>query len=491
MKRVFLAVFAGSLISGPMALAQNNDLPDIGSPSDAVLSGSKERDLGRMVVRQLRASGLIVEDPAVVEYIQNLGQRLAGHAHDGDESFAFFVVDDPQINAFALPGGFIGINAGLIMASNSESELAGVMAHEIAHVTQNHIARAIYDNQRTSLVTAAAMLAAILVGVTTDAGGDAIQGAVAAGQAAAVQRQINFTRSNEYEADRVGIGILANAGFDPAGMASFFETLARRYGFASRQIPSLLRTHPVTSDRVAEARSRARQLPKAEVQDSMNYGLVRARLGVRAASTADDAIADFRRRVGEDDASMADSYGLGLAYLRAARPDSAEQVFRGLLESDSRTIAFHTGRAEALAAGGQMELAREVYEQAIELFPRNVPLTISYAEYLINAGAADESHELLLDLLNNVAPTAEQIRLIARAANAAGDTGNAHFYMSHYYVALGNAPLALNQLHMAIESPGVDSVDRARYEARLAELRRNIPAKMLSEIDRIEPRPSP
>ena len=457
------------------SLAAGNDLPDIGSPSDAVLSGDQEGALGRMVLRQIRAAGVLVEDPVVVEYIQDLGMRLATHAHDGDESFYFFVIDDPQINAFALPGGYIGVNSGLIQASETESELAGVMAHEIAHVTQRHIARAIYDNQKTSMMSAAAMLAAILVGVTTGAGGEAIQAGVAASQAAAIQRQINFTRSNEYEADRVGIGVLAAAGFDPYGMPAFFETLARRYGMSSRRIPQLLQTHPVTTDRIAESRGRARLLPPVEVEDSVNYGLVRARLRVDNARTHEDARVYFNTRLKADPDSVADRYGLALTLMRMSLNDQAEVILRDLLTENRGVIAFHIARGEALMAGGKENQALDVYQQAADLFPRNVPLIISYAEALIAAGQAREAHEMLLDLLNNVRPTPPQVRLIARAANAAGETANAHAYMAEYHIMLGNLPLAMDQLRMALESPGVDSVDQARYRARLEELSRAQP----------------
>ena len=157
-----------------------------------------------------------MEDPQVTEYIQTLGAQLAGHANDGDQSFEFFMVDDDAINAFALPGGFIGMNAGLILASETESEVAGVLAHEVAHVTQRHIARSLYDNQRSSIISMASMLAAVLLGMASDSrSNDAMSGVLAAGQAATMQRQINFTRSNELEADRIGIGTLSSAGFYP------------------------------------------------------------------------------------------------------------------------------------------------------------------------------------------------------------------------------------------------------------------------------------
>jgi predicted Zn-dependent protease len=491
-KRLSLLLL-GAILAGT-GLAAGNDLPDIGSPSDSVITQGQENQIGRMVMRQLRGAGLLVEDTLVQEYITNIGMRLAGHAHDGDQRFTFFVVDQPSINAFALPGGYIGVHTGLITAAQTESELAGVLAHEIAHVTQRHIARAIYDSQRTSMVTTAAMLAAILIGAAVDAGSDFTMGAVAASQAAGIQRQINFTRSNEYEADRVGMGILASAGFDPYGMPAFFETLGRRYGLAAHNVPQILLTHPVTSERVAEARGRARQLPATDVTDTVTFGLVKTRLKVLELPTADEALALYAPVPVQPDATLDERYGRAMSLMRASLWDAAAETFADLLADEPGVIPFHIGRGEALIASAKYEDGLAVFRDAASLFPRNVPLTVSYAEALIVAGRPAEAHEVLLDLLNNVPPTPPQIRLIARAANAAGDVGNAHYYMAEYYISSANLPLAVNQLRMALEAPNVNSVDRARYQARLEFLADNMSEKMRKELDEIiagEPRTPP
>jgi beta-barrel assembly-enhancing protease len=453
--------------------AQAAELPDFGSPADAALSKSREAQIGRGVMLQLRNAGVVVDDPFLTEYLSALGSQLATHANDGEFDFDFFVVKDDRINAFALPGGYIGVNSGLVFASDTESELAGVLAHEISHVTQRHIARAAYDNQRTSIVSLAAMLAALVLGAASDMSSDAMTGVISASQALAAQRQINFTRSNEHEADRVGIELLSGAGFDPYGMSSFFEKLGRRYGGSSQAVPELLQTHPVTSDRVAEARDRARQLPSTTHTSSLTYTLTKARLVALTASTPEAAFAAFRDKTDSD--APEDRYGLALASMRMSLHDNAEQLFRGLIEDYPNTMAFRVGRAEAMAASGATNAALGIYADAIRLFPRNVPLTISYAETLIAAGKAHDAHELLLDLLNNVPATAPQLRLIARAANAEGDVANAYFYMSYYYQSIGNLPLAIGQTRMALETPNANEVDRARFRSRLDQLIEYLP----------------
>lgn len=445
-------------------LAQTTrELPDFGSPADTILNRSKEAQLGRSVMLQLRNAGVIVEDPQLTEYIRILGSRLASQANNGDFTFNFFVIDDNQINAFAMPGGHIGVHTGLILASENESELAGVLAHEVSHVTQRHIARSLYDNQRMSIVSIATMLAAILIGAAADSP-DATQGLLMGSQAAQMQRQINYTRSNEHEADRIGMGVLAAAGFDPNGMATFFEKLQIRYGVARQNIPQMLQTHPVTGARIAEARSRARQLPQVEHVDSIGYSLAKARIMVLDAATPEAALAGFDRM---DDASPVKRYGRALALSRMTLNDNAEREFRTLVAEYPTVIAYRIGHAEALMESGYTSLAMEVYGDATELFPRNVPLTISYAEALIEADRPAAAHDLLLDLLNNVPPTPAQIQLIARAANAEGDVGNAQYYMGEYWISVGNLPLAIEQIRMALEAPGVDRIDKARFEAKL------------------------
>jgi len=466
--RVLLTALVG--VALPLAAAE---LPDFGTPADAALSKSREAQIGRGAMLQLRNAGVVVDDPFLTEYVESLGSQLATHVNDGEFNFNFFLVKDDSINAFALPGGFVGVNSGLILASANEDELAGVLAHEISHVTQRHVARGALDNQRSSIMSLAAMLAAIVLGAATDAGGEAITGAVTGAQALAAQRQINFTRSHEYEADRVGIDLLASSGFDPNGMSSFFETLSRRYGSSTQYVPALLQTHPVTTERVAEARGRARQLPRVTHESSMTYSLTKARLVALNAPTPEAAFAAFRDKADSD--GPADRYGLALASMRMALNDDAELLFRGLVADYPNVMAFRVGQAEAMAASGATTTALQMYADAIRLFPRNGPLTTSYAETLIAAGKAAEAHELLLDLLNNVPATPEQLRLIARAANAEGDVANAYFYMSYYYVSIANLPFAIGQVRLALETPNVHEVDRARFRARLDQLIEYLP----------------
>jgi len=387
-------------------------------------------------------------------------------------------VKDQGINAFALPGGFIGVNAGLVLETANESQLAGVIAHEIAHVTQRHIARSMAAQSRSSLVSTAAMLAAILLGAAAG-GGDGAMAGVAAAQTLAIQQQVSFTRANETEADRVGLGILARSNFDPEGMPEFFETLSRHVGSSELNIPEMLRSHPVTSTRIAETKERAEQLDVTPGPDSISYALTRERLRVLSTPAGKDPREYYGAIIqNEADASSAQVYGQGLAQMISGHADKAIPIFQRLREGDPTVTQYYTALGQAQLAAGQQKASLATLAKARELFPRNIAVTVRYAETLMQAGDAKRAHEILLDLFNTVPPTPEQARLTALAANAAGDVADSYFYMSEFHIMSGDLPLAVNQLQLALAVPKISAVQRARFEARLEEVMQAMPKRM-------------
>lgn len=486
MRHALLASFLASLVFVSGAGADDIKLPDMGSPADAILNQSDESQLGRMIMRDIRRSGQVVEDPLVTEYINEIGNRIVPQTNDGDHNFTFFAVNDDRINAFALPGGYIGVHTGLVEATRSEDELAGVLAHEIAHVTQRHIARAIHANSRQSILSTAMMLGAIIVAA---AGGssDAVQGAMAVAQGTAIQQQINFTRTNEYEADRVGIAALADAGFDPYGMASFFEVMSRQTTTSPEmRAPEFLRTHPVTSARIAESRNRARDYPVIRSEDSTTYGIARTRMIVARFDTAKEAVAYFEKRPYENQTNI-ERYGRAVAYQRAGRHWEALDIFEDLLDDDRSVIAYHIGLGQALVALDQPRDALRTYENAIALFPRNAPLVLDYGERLLQLGQPTKAHELLLDLMNNVPPTPEQVRLIARAASEAGEDAEAYYYLSEYRLMIGDLTGGIGYLQQALQLPELQDIQRARFEARIDFIREFMTEEQLKMMRRNKP----
>ena len=468
-----------SLLLPLQGLAQTNtanDLPDIGSPASSALSLDDEYRIGLQVVRQLRDQGQVMEDPEAAEYLQALGSRLVAQASgDSAQRFSFFFVRDDTINAFALPGGFIGVNYGLMLATRNEAQLAGVLAHEIAHVTQRHIARRIRSSGRQSIGTMAAILAAILIGAATGSS-DATMGGIAMAQGAAMQQQINFTRANENEADRVGMSFLAAAGFDPYGMPDFFETMGRRSSISASNrnaLPEILQSHPVTTNRIAESRSRAAQFKELKpTAETVSYALTRERLRVLA-TPAEDNIRRYyaERRDQQPIPGAGELYGEALANYQAGNARAALDSMIALARDYPQVPMLQATLGVGYMSAGDTEAAMATFRRGLALSPRNIPLSMRYAEALMKAGDAKTAHAVLLDLFNNVAPTPEQIRFTALAASSAGDAGDAAYYMSEYHISTGNLPLSVAQLEMALAAPNITGVQRSRFEARLSEVR--------------------
>jgi beta-barrel assembly-enhancing protease len=457
--------------------AVDQDLPDLGSPATAAVSLEEEYRAGLGWFAGIRQSGQIIEDPEISDYIQQIGHSLSSHAEEGQHQFYYFVMKDPVINAFAMPGGFIAINSGLILATNNENELAGVMAHETAHVTQRHLVRGLIDQSHAGLMSTAAMLAAILLGATAGRGSpDAMEGAILATQGAAIQHQINYTRANEFEADRIGIGTMASAGYDPLGMASFFQTLDRNSPDPSRiKAVEFLIDHPLSAERVAEARNRAEQIGRIRHTDSLSYTLMRERL--RSLTGNPQAARDYYVSLVKNGAgkNIEDRYGKAVAEIATRNPAVAIPELQALVNEYPKVNQFYGALGQAYLANGQLKESQAVLDKAENLFPRNVPITIRLAETLMHAGDNKRAHLILDDLFNVVEPTPDQTRLIAKAANAAGDVADSYYYMSYFYLMNGDLKMAANQLELGLGMPGLDPIQRARFSARLEEVRAAMP----------------
>jgi predicted Zn-dependent protease len=478
LKTLLVGALAAMLSLPMQAFAQSstgNDLPDIGSPASSSLSLDDEYRIGLQVVRQLRDEGQIIEDPEATEYLQGLGSRIVTQATgDSAQKFQFFFVRDNTINAFALPGGFIGVNYGLVLATRNEAQLAGVLAHEIAHVTQRHIARRVRSQGRQSIATVASILAAILIGAATGSS-DAALGGIAMAQGAAMQQQINFTRANETEADRVGMGFLAAAGFDPYGMPDFFETMGRRSGLQGtgrNALPEILQSHPITTNRIAESRARAALYTDVKQSaESVSYSLTRERLRVLSTPAEENVRRYYADRREHQDQTVGERYGEALASYQSGNSRASLDALTELARAYPQVPMLQSTLGQALMSAGATDEALDTFRRALALSPRNIPLTMRYAEALLKADQAKAAHAVLLDLFNNVAPTPEQIRFTALAASSAGDTADAAYYMSEYHIATGNLPLSVAQLEMALAVPDITTVQRGRFQARLDEIR--------------------
>ena len=477
--RLLLALLIALRPAATLAQSNFDDLPNLGDASGQVLSPVQDKALGAYFMRQIRQSGIILEDEEATAYLSALGHKLAVHSENPGFSFTFFLVNDSSINAFAGPGGYIGANVGLFLASESESELAGVLAHEIAHITQRHLARAFDSQEKMSLPTTAAILAAILLGATTD--GAAGAAALMATQAASLQQQINFTRANEKEADRVGIQTLADAGFDPFGMPIFFEKLQKNSKLYGTRPPEFLSTHPVTLNRISEATTRAESYPKAKQYDNMDFLLIQAKMRVNSYENPKQVLADVQRYKGKSGGKSAvEQYEFALLLSKAENHAAALEVMQKLHNSDPDRIAYRLALARIMATDKQYTQALHVYADSLELYPGEMTIVLPYASTLLTSGQAPEAYTLLTDMANRNASDPQVHKLLAQAAGATGHTMQTHTAMAQYYFLNGYTNQAIEQLKLAEKSPRLSSYEIARIEARIGDL------EELLEIEKLE-----
>jgi predicted Zn-dependent protease len=445
-------------------------LPEIGSPAGAVLSPADEKRLGEAFMREIRIRLPVVDDPEVTEYAQSLGYRLVSHSDNATTRFTFFVLADPAINAFAAPGGFIGINSGLLLAAESESELAAVLAHEIAHVTQRHIARSIQMAEAATLPALAGMLAALVIGTQSADAGAAAAAAVTAGQA---QQQINFTRENEREADRVGMTLLHEAGFEPRSMPAFFERLQQSFRYYS-QPPEFLSTHPVTVSRIADTRNRAEQYASGAQQDSIRYQMVREKLRVGTATDPKLAVRHYQEALerAPKPAPVAVRYGYALALLKARHATEARQVLTELVEAtNGEQVPIRAALAESELAAGNTNTALQLYSEALRLYPDSPILTQGYVSALISTGQAETALNVLDAYGRYRPPDAATYKLFAQAYEQTGQSAHGHLALAEYFYLNGRLDEAMQQLRLGRQQSPDEFYQRARIEARLEEIK--------------------
>lgn len=496
-------------LSCTVGAQQDARLPDLGSSANALISPQEAQDYGASMLRQMRALDMVVDDPLLDDYISDLGYRLASNSAKPKDHFAFFIVKDPEINAFAAPGGYIAVNSGLMVITRNESELAGVIAHEIGHITQNHLQRAFEASKKDAPLMALVLLGAVLAGASNNSG-DAPMAVLAGGQGLIAQRSINFTRKDEIEADRVGIQTLANAGFDPNAMADFFQHMAdvTSANAGEHETPSMLQTHPVTTMRISDAKSRAGALiaeqklrpastignkrewqentaPIAYVKDATTllpahvtsdpstYVLMRERVRVLAGNPV--TLATYYSSNLHDRAAFdtpANHYGYALALTRSGRAAQAIEQLQPLLQAHPDNLILDLAMAEARLQAGQRAAALAIYNKLNARSPRNRAVALAYATALTTGGDKTQgalAASLLRPLLDD-ATEPEIYNAYARASEKAGDSiraGEAFADASYYS---GRPYDAMEQLKRMLKRDDLDYYARARIQARIAEL---------------------
>ncbi len=466
-----ILVLLACVALAPIGTAQETiELPDFGDSAGSVISPEKERKIGDEFMRQAWKHAPIVSDEEVEDYIRELGESMSDLT-DYFKEFNFMVIDSPAINAFAVPGGFVAFYAGLILQTQSEAELASVMAHEISHVTQRHGARMLEAASQINVPMIVATIGAIALAVADPQAGSA---ALMATQAAAAQYQINFTRGNEKEADSIGIRLMSEAGYDTEKMAVFFERMQRANRYSDpKHIPEYLRTHPITVNRIAEARSRAETVkPNIVREDSYKYYLVKTKLLVRSARDPAHARKFFEEALRNGDYAQEEiaRYGYALALTETGDYEQARVELLKLMTDYPTLIPFRIAAGQLEKSARNFEGSLEHFELAFELEPENRAAVYGYINALLLVERAGDAKKLLRSYGLSDRRDPKFYKMLAEAEVKLGEKANSHYTLSEYYLSVGEFPHAAEQLRLARATPGLSNYQRQKIVARLDEV---------------------
>lgn len=462
------------LALGQPAFGETNtqNLPKLGDSISGIVSLEQERKLGQEFLRSLRARAPTVSDPLLKDYLEHLIYRLASHSQLQDRRLDLIVIDSPQLNAFAVPGGIIGINTGLFLHAENQHEFSAILAHEIAHLSQRHFARQVGASRQTSITSLAGLLAGIVLMATT--GTDAGMAALTTSQAAAQQQALKYNRAREAEADRVGIDTLADAGMDPRAMAYMFEQLNRANRYAGDQIPEFLSTHPVTKSRVADSYNQARMYPREDYPLDLDYQLMRARVIVKSQASPGHAVKRMRAELdqGSEAHRTAARYGLVLALTESREVDEAEREIRPLLEEYPDKIAFTLAKAQIHIRAERYENAIDILEKALKINPNNYPLTMACANALLKADKPEKAEKLLVALSRKRENDQDVWYLLAETYGLANNIVGVHQARAEYFVLNGDLDQAIKQLGYALPLVEDSFQSSARIRQRIEEIHR-------------------
>lgn len=465
----------------PWSWSATDDLkiPNLGESSTSLFSADYEHQLGRMWLRSFRGQAPIKNDPLLHSYLESLVFELVQHSELQDRRIELVIVDNPTINAFAVPGGVIGVHSGLFQYAVTEDEFATVMAHEIAHLSQRHFSRRMEMTQEQGPMQLAGLLAGVLLAATV--GTDAGMAAMTTAQGLAQDAQLRYSRANEAEADRVGLRTLYNAGMDPYAAPQMFERMyaATRYSQSGR-IPEFLRTHPLSEKRISDTRTRAMQYPKRIRSVSLDYQLMRARVAVQAARTPEEAVAFFRSALeGDSISSAATTYGLVLGLTAAGRADEAAQALDSIWSGDSDRIEYVIADAEIDLARGNSARAVATLERRLELSPGNHPLTMSYAHALQQAGSPHLAEAVLIEQSRRMPGDPGLWYLLAEVQGLAGNIVGLHRSRAEYFILINALDAAERQLTYAQNLVGSDFTTSSLINQRMRDIQ-----DMRAEMDR-------
>ncbi|MDO5531004.1 M48 family metallopeptidase [Sutterella sp.] len=470
-------------LSATAASALDLNLPSLGSTADAGLSPQDEYRLGVQLMQRVRSDASYLADPELMEYLGHLGYQLVSHARTSTYNFFFFPIRDDSLNAFALPGGFIAVHTGTIISAQSESELAGVMAHEVSHVAQRHIARMIEGQSGNLAITLGSILLAILAArAGGSSGGNAAAGIVLGSQAAMIQSQLNYSQNAEREADRMGISTLYNAGFDPRGMEDFFARLQSNNRYYRSAAPAYLSTHPLTEERMADMENRSRQLHTRMHVDSDDFPLVQMRARVLQLDDWDGWTKlkkQFQRELAAASGkkACAINYGISVVEQELKNPKQAYAAARNAMRCGMKSAILERNltrtRFDAADSMKEKLAALEDARKAVTRYPLSAMMAMNYVDLLYALGR----HEDLIAFLRSGQALSENSSdyhaILARSYEALGRRSLQYMHTGEMYALQGGTEAAVYQYGLAQKANDGDYYVMSEIDARLRELRRD------------------
>ncbi|MGE6792024.1 Putative Zn-dependent protease, contains TPR repeats [Pseudomonas guineae] len=444
-----------------------SELPSLGDASSAIVSPQQEHQLGRAWLSLVRGQVSQLDDPQLKDFIETSVYRLSETSQLQDRRLEFVLLNSPQINAFAAPGGIVGVNGGLFLYAQTEAEYASVMAHELAHLSQRHFARGLEAQQRMQIPVMAGLLAGIVAAAA--GAGDLGIAAIATTQAAAMQEQRRFSRQNEQEADRIGLVNLEKAGFDPRAMPSMFERLMRQYRY-DRRPPEFLLTHPVSESRIADTRNRAEQYTASGVTDSVRYQLMRARVQLIYEETPGIAAKRFRSMLDENPNMEAPRYGLALAQLKSGQHKHARESLQPLLEHTPNDISYNLAQVELDMAANRLADAQKRITRLLTLYPNNYPVNQAHIDLLMKQVRTQEAEQALDEMLKSRSNDPDVWYQVAEVRGLSGNTIGLHQARGEFFALIGDYKQALEQLDFAKRRASNNFQLASRIDARQREL---------------------
>ncbi|HAQ25342.1 M48 family metalloprotease [Stutzerimonas nitrititolerans] len=426
--------------------AMTNELPSLGDSSSGIVSPEQEHQLGRAWLSLLRGQVQQLSDPQVKDYLERSVYRLAETSQLQDRRLEFVLLDSPQLNAFAAPGGIIGVNGGLFIHAQTEAEYASVLAHELAHLSQRHFARGLEAQQRMQLPLMAAMLAGVVAAAA--GAGDAGIAAIVSTQAAAIQAQRRFSRQNEQEADRIGLINLERAGYDPRAMPDMFGRLMRQYRYDQKP-PEFLLTHPVSESRIADTRNRAEQYPDGGVQDSLRYQLMRARIQLKFESTPGLSAKRFRAMLSDDPGLDAARYGLALAQIASGQLEDAASNLQPLLEKMPDDATYNLAQIELDITANRLQAAQQRVERLLQLYPGSYPVRQANIDLLSKQNRLDQAERELDKLVEVRRNDPDVWYQVSEIRGLTGNIVGLHQARAEFFALVGDYDQAIEQLDFA------------------------------------------